>query len=108
MNVVSYVCSSSKQLPLKNKPLWLDNIPSNLFLNNLIKKYNHQKSSPYDFNTLIGEYDEPREQKQGPLYVNLEEGHIGIIGQVDSGIDQLISTIMFSSISEHNPRDRSE
>lgn len=105
LNVVSYISNSSKQLTLKNKPLWLENIKPLVYLNELMAKYNHQKAKPYDFNTLIGEYDEPRKQEQGPLYVNLKEGSIAIIGQSNSGIDQLISTILFSAISEHNPRE---
>lgn len=105
LNIVSYIFNSSKQLPLKNKPLWLDNIPSKIYLNDLIKKYNHQKSGPYIFNVLIGEYDEPRMQKQGPLYIDLEKGNVAIIGQNNSGIDQVISTIIFSIMTEHNPHE---
>lgn len=105
LNIVSYVSNSSKQLTLKNKPLWLDNIKDRIFLSDLIKKYNHQKPKPFDFNVLIGEYDEPRRQEQGPLYVDLKQGNIAIIGQGNSGIDQVVSTILFSAISEHNPRE---
>lgn len=105
INVVSYVCNSAKQLPLKNKPLWLDIIKPRILINDLITKYNHKKSDAYNFNALVGEYDEPRRQEQGPLYVNLNEGNIAIIGQGNSGIDQLISTIMYSIISEHNPHE---
>ena len=105
LNVVSYISNSSKQLTLKNKSLWLDNIKEKFFLSDLIKKYNHQKPKPFDFNVLIGEYDEPRRQEQGPLYIDLKEGNVAIIGQGNSNIDQVVSTILFSAISEHNPRE---
>ena len=105
LNVVSYISNSAKQLPLKNKPLWLENIRERILLSDLIKKYNHAKSKPHEYNILIGEYDEPRRQEQGPLYVDLQQGNIAIIGQNNSGVDQLISTIIFSAISEHNPKD---
>ncbi|MBR5662921.1 MAG: type VII secretion protein EssC [Bacilli bacterium] len=105
INVVSYVSNSSKQLALKNRPLWLENIQDYMLLSDLIQKYNHQKAKPYDFNIIVGEYDEPRKQEQGPLYLNLKDGNIVIMGQNNSGIDELLSTIIFSSISEHNPRE---
>ena len=105
LNIVSYIYNSSKQLPLKNKQLWLDNIKDTIYLNDLIKQYNHKKCEPYKYDVLIGEYDEPRNQEQGPLYVNLQEGNIAIIGQNNSGVDQLISTMVFGAISEHNPKE---
>lgn len=105
LNIVAYICEISKQVALKNKPLWLENVSPKLLLSNLYKKYNKVQSSSYSYNIAIGEYDEPREQKQGLLQINLADGNIAIIGQTGSGIETLISTIIWSSIVEHTPSE---
>lgn len=103
LNVVAYISDISKQITLKGKSLWLPNVPSQVYLSDLFKKYNKVGATPYTYNIAIGEYDEPRKQKQGLLEVNLASGNIAIIGQNGSGIDYLISTIIWSSLIEHTP-----
>ena len=58
-----------------------------------------------NFNTPIGEYDEPRRQEQGLLKIDLAGGNIGIIGQTGSGKENLISMIIWQSILEHTPQE---
>ncbi len=105
LNIVAYISDISKQVTLKGQPLWLENVKSKILLSDLYKKYNKPQSKSYTYKTLIGEYDEPREQKQGLLEIDLAGGNIAIIGQNGSGIDGLISTIIWSSICEHTPAE---
>lgn len=105
LNIVAYISDISKQVVLKGKPLWLENIKTNILLFDLYKKYNKQASIKYQYNTAIGEYDEPREQKQGLLEIDLAGGNVAIIGQNGSGTENLISTIIWSSICEHTPSE---
>lgn len=105
INIVAYISDISKKIQLKGKKLWLENIPPKIYLNELYKKYNKQPNKKYTYKTAIGEYDEPRRQEQGLLEIDLAGGNVAIIGQNGSGIDGLISTIVWSSICEHTPTD---
>ena len=105
LNIVAYITEISKQFTFKNSPLWLENIKDRIFLNELYKKYNRniKEIQSYTYDVPIGEYDEPRKQMQGLLTIDLMQGNVAIIGQNGSGIDSLISTIIWSTICEHTP-----
>ena len=107
LNIVAYISDISKQFTFKTPPLWLENIKEKIILSDLCKKYgrNIQQIQRYTYNIAIGEYDEPRKQKQGLLEIDLAGGNVAIIGQNGSGIDSLISTIIWSSICEHTPQE---
>ncbi len=107
LNIVAYISDLSKQFTFKNSPLWLENIKERIILSDLYKKYNRnvQQIPRYTYNVAIGEYDEPRKQTQGLLQIDLSEGNVAIIGQNGSGIDNLISTIIWSSVCEHAPQE---
>lgn len=101
-NLVKYIYNLSKRENIVTKNLWLDNIPSLIYYNDLINKYNI-KSTPFSIDTLIGEYDDPTNQTQGPVILNLNTcGNIEIIGISGSGKTTLLSTIIYSSIINHN------
>lgn len=105
LNVVSYISNISKKIEIKSRPMWLENIQPKMLLAELQQKYNLQPSPKYTYNTVIGEYDEPREQKQGVLSLDLAAGNIAIIGKADGSIDRLISTTIWSSICERTPAE---
>ncbi len=104
INIIKYIDEVSRKETLVKRQLWLPNVPKVSYLQNLYKKYPH-KVLPYTYNIAIGEYDEPRKQQQGLLEVDLAKGNIGIIGQVGSGKEMLISTLIWSSLSEHTPQE---
>ena len=92
----------SKEIGFTNKQLWLDNVPSDIYLNPLIKKYNY-KEQRCIINPIIGEYDDPGSQKQGPVSINLSErGNLWICGMTGSGKTTLLSTIIFSTVIHHS------
>ena len=103
LNIVSYISNISKKIEIKTKPLWLENIGPVSYLSNLLKKYKRNPVQRFSYNIPIGEYDEPRRQEQGLLQIDLAGGNIAIIGQNDAGVDTLLSTIIWSSITEHTP-----
>ena len=70
-----------------------------------MKKYNKVSKGRYNYEIAIGEYDEPRKQMQGLLTINLAGGNVAIMGQGGSGVESLISTMIFSSLCEHTPKD---
>lgn len=105
INIVAYISNLSKQITIKSKPIWLTNVSPRILLSDLVQKYHVTPSPKYTYNTVIGEYDEPRRQEQGPLKIDLAKGNIAIIGKTDSGIEMLLSTIIWSSILEHTPAE---
>ena len=101
-NVLRYIIDLANHIGFKYQQLWLDNVPQLLYLENLQKKYNTEISKNIIM-PLIGEYDDPKNQKQGPVSIDLtRKGNLVICGNVGSGKTTLLSTIIYSSITTHN------
>lgn len=104
-NITKYIISLSEKNNIKTSKLWLDSIPEIILLNDIIRKYNYQ-SKPFLINPIIGEYDVPSSQYQGPLMLDLtNEGNTLIYGRTGSGKENLISTIVYSSCLTHGPNE---
>ena len=102
-NIVKYIYELGKKEQVVTKKLWLDAIPSDIFITNIKQKYNY-KATPYKIDPIIGEYDNPQEQLQGIVNLNLtNSGNTLIYGQPGSGKENLLSTIILSSVMEHTP-----
>lgn len=97
-SIVKYLISIGETTNIKIRQLWLDKIPNQILLNNIIKKYNFIKT-PYNINPVIGEYDDPTNQSQGLLTLPLtEEGSAIIYGMPDSGKDEFLQSLVYSTI----------
>lgn len=104
-NITKYIISLSEKNNIHTTKLWLDSMPEVILLNNIIKKYNYQ-SVPYIINPLIGEYDVPSKQYQGPLVLDLtNNGNTLIYGRTGSGKENLLSTIVYSTCLTHSPSE---
>src|SRR5574344_792337 len=102
-NVVKYICELGKKEKIVTKKLWLEKIPDIIYLSNVKTKYSY-KPIQYYINPVIGEYDNPSAQSQGILNLDLtHDGNTVIYGQSGSGKENLITTIIWSSIVEHTP-----
>lgn len=102
-NIVKTIYNIGKKNNLNPKGLWLEPIPEYVFIEDLKKKYNY-KPSPYFINPVIGEYDNPSEQQQGLLNIDISNNTM-IWGQVGSGKENLVSTIIWSCCFEHTPEE---
>ena len=100
-NVVKYIYNLSLKENIVKKQMWLDKIPDIIYIDNIKKKYNY-KPTPYKISPVIGEYDNPAAQEQGILTLNLYNNGL-IYGQGGSGKENLLTTILWSSIVEHTP-----
>ena len=101
-NVTKYLIECSKAIGYENKQLWLDNIPNELYLYPLMQKYQYSEKKGI-INPIIGEFDDPGNQRQGPVTLNLtEKGNLWICGMTGSGKTTLLSTIVFSTIIHHS------
>lgn len=102
-NIVKYICDVGKREHVEASKLWLDAIPAEIFIDDLKKKYDYQ-AKPYYINPIIGEYDSPAKQEQNLLTLDLtHNGNTVIIGQAGSGKENLITTILWSTIINHTP-----
>lgn len=102
-NIVKYIYELGNKENVKTTKLWLDSIPSEIFISNIKKKYNYTPESYY-INPVIGEFDDPINQRQGILNVDLSRvGNLLIYGIPGSGKENLLTNIIRSSIVEHTP-----
>lgn len=102
-NIVKYIYELGKKEQVQTTKLWLDSIPGIIYISNLKKKYNYVPESYY-INPVIGEYDDPVNQEQGLLNVDLSRvGNLVVYGVPGSGKENLLINIIRSSIVEHTP-----
>ena len=101
-NILKYIVQLAKKLNIKNKQLWLDNIPSIIYQNTIVSKYS-VSSRPYVINPVIGEFDDPKNQRQGPVLLDVtNNGNVYLVGMSGSGKTTFLSTFIYASIITHN------
>ena len=104
-NVLNYLVECSKEIGYKNKKLWLDNVPTTLYYDTVIKKYSIKPKIGI-IDAVIGEFDDPKNQNQGPIKVDLSlGGNLFVTGIAGSGKSTLLSTITYSLITSHNSNE---
>ena len=102
-NIVKYIYNLGKRENIVTNQLWLPSIPKVIYLNDLKNKY-HYEATPYVIAPLIGEYDDPVNQLQNKLTIDLtNKGNLVIYGNSGSGKEKLLSTLIRSIVTEHNP-----
>ena len=96
--IVQYLAQIAEKEKIHKNNLWLDSIPENILVKDLRKKY-HFKNN---LNIVIGEYDDPTNQKQDLVELSLLNGeNVVIYGGADSGKETLLSTIVYELISNY-------
>lgn len=101
-SILKYIIDISKDMKFKVNQLWLERIPNEIYIDNLVKKYNYNKKK-YNIIPIIGEYDDPFNQSQGLLTLPLNcEGNAIIYGVSDSGKDELLETLVYSIITNYD------
>lgn len=100
-NIVKYLSDIAKMNNIKIKQLWLSKIPGIIKIKDLLEKYNYQKSNK--LNIVIGEYDDPFNQRKDALEYNLlTDGNLVIHGVTGSGKEMLLSTIIYGIITNYS------
>lgn len=104
-NIVKYLSELAKRKEIKEKQLWLDPIPENIFVNNLRKKYGIV-SQRNEIQPIIGEYDDPSNQLQSILTLDIsKDGNTVIYGSADSGKELILSSIIYDTSIAHSPEE---
>ncbi len=106
-NIIKYLAEISEQEKISSTPLWLEKIPAEIYIDNLIKKYsNTYFKEEHIINPIIGEYDVPNMQEQHILTLPVtKEGNALIYGMAGSGKENLITTLLYSSMIFYTPEE---
>lgn len=104
-NIVKYIYELGKNENIHLKPLWLENIPEIIMLDKTKEKYKIEKKEN-EVIPVIGEYDDPYNQRQGPVELDFKkQGNIIVYGNAESGKETLISTMVYDIITTYTVRE---
>lgn len=100
-SIVKYMYEIAKQEKISAKPLWMENIPADIFIDKIRNKYKIVSKQNY-INPVIGEFDDPYNQRQGVVSLDLStKGNTVIYGNAESGKETLLSTIVFDTMTNY-------
>jgi len=103
-NIMKYICSLAEKENLKTKNLWLDSIPGDIYVDDIVKKYKYNNSSVVT--AVLGEYDAPSKQYQNILTLNLDEnGNTLVYGNTGTNREMFISTFIYSLCTKYMTED---
>lgn len=101
--ITQHLSAVAEEENIKVRALWLPPLPSDLLLEDLMKKYSFEKK-PYHLNPPIGEYDDPYNQRQDVITVPFtESGNALVYGLAGGGKTTFITTMLYSLISNYTP-----
>lgn len=112
--IVEYLAEIAVQTDMSNlKTLWLPNLPEELYLEQLSgyqdRAYCNGKwkqHEDFELNVYMGYIDDPANQMQFPLTIDLAvRGHLAIVGGVSSGKSTFLQTMAYSLISCYSPEE---
>ena len=99
--IVKYLSDLASEERISVRPLWLEPIPDKIFVEDIENKYS-VKSSGIVLNPVVGEYDDPFNQKQGVLTVPFSsEGNCLIYGATGNGKTTFLTSLCYSLIKNH-------
>ena len=105
-NIVKYMYEIAVKNNIKENNLWLDNIPENIFIDNLKKKYHMKEKEENKIIAVIGEYDDPFNQKQGIVKFDfMKNGNTIVYGNAESGKETLLSTMIYDLITTYETEE---
>lgn len=103
-NIVKYICKIAKDENIKTKSLWLEDVPETIYIDEICKKYN-VKPKNNQINAIIGEYDNPYNQSQGIVDLDLlNGGNVVIYGNAESGKETLLGTLVYNLMTTYTTK----
>lgn len=99
--VVKYLSDLAAEEHISVRPLWLDPIPSFIYVDALEKKYGIRESG-FVLDPVVGEYDDPFNQKQGVLTIPLSaEGNCMVYGSTGNGKTTFLTSLCYALLKNH-------
>ena len=100
--IVEYLCDIAKEKGIKTKNLWLENISEDIYVKDVRKKYGIQENDN-SLNAVMGEFDDPANQRQGIVKIDLlKKDNVIIFGNAKSGKETFLSTFIYDLITEYS------
>ena len=104
-NIIKYIIEEAKQENISVEQLWLDRIPNIIYTEDLKEKYKY-KIIKNNINPIIGEYDDPDNQLQNILTLQISNGGNSIVfGAAGSGKELMLTSIIYSCITSHDSKE---
>ena len=104
-NIIKYIVDEAKQEQISIPQLWLDRIPDFVYVDKIKEKYGISTSKNV-INPIIGEYDDPDNQKQNALTLPLsQDGNTIVFGSAGSGKELMLTSIIYSTITTHDSKE---
>ena len=104
-NIIRYIVDQARGEKVSIEQLWLDRIPDVIYIDSLKEKYGYT-TVRNNINPIIGEYDDPDNQRQNVLTLPLSsEGNTIVFGSAGSGKELMLSSIVYSTISTHDTKE---
>ena len=104
-NIVRHLSDIAKQEKIELDQLWLDDIPEKIYIKDVKEKYDF-KPEKDEIMITVGEYDDPSNQKQGIVNIDLKKGgSVAIYGTADSGKETLMSSMIYDLITTYSSDD---
>lgn len=105
VSIVKYLSDLAVDEGIMARALWLEPIPSHIYVDRLEEKY-ACKSGGTVLCPVVGEYDDPFNQKQNVLTIPLSaEGNCLIYGATGNGKTTFVTTLCYSLIKHHTPEE---
>lgn len=111
--VVEYLAKLAKNNGyVHNLQLWLPVLPDKLYLKDLkgYQKYSFQdgkwqeKKNGFSLSTIVGLFDDPVNQAQEPLNVDIAvDGNHAIVGTISTGKSTFLMTYLYSLVNRYTP-----
>lgn len=103
--ITEYLSELAKQENVSVRPLWLDPIPSKIFVDSIKAKYNYVRPE-YEIEAVIGEYDDPMNQSQNLFTLSMSNGgNTAIYGAAGCGKTTFLNTMIYSFLSTYTPEE---
>lgn len=103
--VIKYLSDLAAEENVSARPLWLPAIPAEIYIDALEQKYGVVSKGTM-LEPIIGEYDDPFNQRQGVLTMPLsEEGNCLVYGSVGNGKAELLTALVYSLLRNHSAEE---
>ncbi len=104
-SITKYLQRIADEEKVHIRQLWLPPIPANILVEEIKAKYGIT-SQPFVLEPLIGEYDDPANQRQAALQIPISaEGNVVVYGNPGSGKTSFLNAAIYSLIHEHTPEE---
>ncbi len=103
VEILKYIAQIASEENLAAESLWLPALPAVVDCNQLTLKYGYDGDKGYVLNPVIGELDDPYNQKQEILTVPFtEKGNVLVYGAAGSGKNIFLTTLLYSLYRNHD------